>query len=104
MINLVIRQRSGVFDLDRVAAMTGQRIKTIRVILNFLEAKGKILIKEHPDTNLIISYGETEDKQNALFYENQLRFLFQETLYFQKWYQKINAAQLMDEIVDLFSR
>ncbi len=104
MINLAIRQRSGVFELDRVAALTGQRMKTIRVILNYLEAKGKILIKEHPDTNLVISYGEIEDKQMALLYENQLRFLFQETRYFQKWYQKINAAQLMDEVVDLFSR
>jgi len=105
MVKLSITQRSGVFEEDRVAAATGQRLKTIRIVLSYLEAMGKIIIKDHPDTNLILTYGDAKkNSQLAILYEKQLRVLFQETYYFRKWYQKINPTELMDEIVELFSR
>ena len=103
MINLAVNRRAGVFDVYRAAAATGHRVKTIITVLRYLNSKGKISIKEHPNTELTISFGGIENLTLAAQFENYLRFLLQETISFRKWYQKVDTSRLMDEIFELFS-
>lgn len=103
MINLAVNRRAGVFDIYRAAAATGHRVKTIIAILRYLHLRGKISIKEHPNTEFTISFGGIEDITQASLYENYLRFLIQETISFRKWYQKVDTSRLMGEILELFS-
>ncbi|PKN87654.1 MAG: single-stranded-DNA-specific exonuclease RecJ [Chloroflexi bacterium HGW-Chloroflexi-8] len=103
MINLAVNRRAGVFDIHKAAAATGHRVKTINTVLRYLCSKGKISIKEHPDTELTISFGGIENVNQASQYENYLRFLIQETISFRKWYQKVDTSRLMSEIYELFS-
>jgi single-stranded-DNA-specific exonuclease len=103
MLKFTEKHNGGAFDLYRAAAASGQGSKTIRAVLGYLSAKGEILIKEHPDAGISISFGGSKDPSKVKQYENHLRFLLQEAIYFRKWYQTTPSSVLMNEIFDLFS-
>jgi len=90
-----LRQRQGQVYLPALAAACGQRLATVRKGIEWLEARGQIVIEQWNGDDLTIAWG-TGEKQVAPDLETELRVLLSETAAYRAYFRRADARQLVD--------
>jgi single-stranded-DNA-specific exonuclease len=89
-----LRRRQGQVYLPALAAACGQRLATVRKGIEWLAARGQILIQTWDGDGLTIAQGAGE-KQAAPELEAELRVLLSETAAYRAYFRRTDARQLV---------
>ncbi len=90
-----LRQRQGQVYLPALAAACGQRLATVRKGIEWLAARGQIVIQTWDGDNLTIGTGDGE-KQVAPDLETEVRVLLSETAAYRAYFRRAEARQLIE--------
>ena len=101
MLKYAINNKQGLIQTDKMAAAMGQRNKTIKTILEYLDAAGKITLVQHPDTDILVKSGGIKKPDLEIYFLEQLNILYKETRAFQNWYLTMDCKKLNEEIVPI---
>ena len=89
-----LRQRQGQVYLPALAAACGQRLATVRKGIEWLAARGQILIQTWDGDDLAISPGAGERRATPEL-ETELRVLLSETAAYRAYFRRADARQLI---------
>jgi hypothetical protein len=90
-----LRQRQGQVYLPALASACGQRLATTRRGIEWLAARGQIVIQTWDGDDLVITSGNGE-KQVAPDLETELRVLLSETAAYRAYFGRADARQLIE--------
>lgn len=99
MINYAIKHKNGLINFQKMAAVIGQRSKTVETIVEWYAAAGQISIIRHPDTDPYVKAGGNPDDEMKLYLKNQIQFLLKETTAFQNWFVSANPDTLKEDLL-----
>jgi len=89
-----LRQRQGQVYLPALAAACGQRLATVRRGIEWLEARGQIVIQRWEGDDLVIDWGNGA-KQVTPEIETELRVLLSETAAYRAYFRRAEAKTLI---------
>jgi single-stranded-DNA-specific exonuclease len=89
-----LSQRQGQVYLPALAAACGQRLATVRKGIEWLAARGQIVIEKWEGDDVVIAWGNGE-KQVAPDLETELRVLLSETAAYRVYFQRADPKRLM---------
>jgi hypothetical protein len=90
-----LRQRQGQVYLPALASACGQRLATVRKGIEWLAARGQIVVVKWDGDDLTIAPGDGE-KQVALDLETELRVLLSETAAYRAYFRRADVKQLIE--------
>jgi single-stranded-DNA-specific exonuclease len=90
-----LRQRQGQVYLPALASACGQRLATVRKGIEWLAARGQIVIQTWDGDNVTIAMGNGE-KQVTPDLETELRVLLSETAAYRAYFRRADAKQLVE--------
>jgi len=90
-----LRQRQGQVYLPALASACGQRLATVRKGIEWLAARGQIVIQTWDGDDLTIAPGNGE-KQVTPDLETELRVLLSETAAYRAYFRRADAKQLIE--------
>jgi hypothetical protein len=90
-----LRQRQGQVYLPALASACGQRLATVRKGIEWLAARGQIVVQTWDGDNLTIAAGNGE-KQITPDLETELRVLLSETAAYRAYFRRADVKQLVE--------
>ncbi len=90
-----LRQKQGQVQLPALASACSQRLATVRKGIEWLAARGQIIVQTWEGDNLVIAWGNGE-KQVTPDLETGLRVLLSETAAYRVYFRRAGARQLME--------
>jgi len=91
-----LRQRQGQVYLPALASACGQRLATVRKGIEWLAARGQIVVVKWEGDDLVIASGNGE-KQVTPDLETELRVLLSETAAYRAYFRRADAQQLVEK-------
>jgi hypothetical protein len=90
-----LRQRQGQVYLPALAAACGQRLATVRKGIEWLAARGQIVVEKWDGDDLVITPGNGESQVTPDL-ETGLRVLLSETAAYRAYFRRADAGQLIE--------
>jgi hypothetical protein len=95
LIKYAVNQKQGLVKLDELAALTGQRLETVRQAVAFLHARGDVEITEKGRTRYRLGTGDGQKRPAVEEIQAQLQALLQETAAYRRYYARAPAERLV---------
>jgi len=89
-----LRQRQGQVFLPALAAASGQRLATVRKGIEWLAARGQIIVQTWDGDNMTVALGNGE-RQVTEDLETELRVLLSETAAYRAYFRRADTRQLI---------
>jgi hypothetical protein len=95
LVKYAVNQKHGLLNLDELAALTGQRLETVRQAVAFLHARGDVEIREKGRTRYRLGPGNSHRRPTVGEIQAQLQALLQETAAYRRYYARAPADRLI---------
>jgi single-stranded-DNA-specific exonuclease len=98
LIRHALRRKTGIADVEQLAAASGQRIETVREGILLLSARGDVKIIEEKDVTFRLAPGDGPESPDLDLTQTRLHALLQETAAYRVFFARTSAEQLKQHV------